>query len=179
MPLFHIALLRGINVGKAKRVAMADLRKLVEGLGYGNVATLLNSGNIVFTMPKPSTGNAGAKIAKAITDELGVDCRVTVISAVELAAIIESNPFLDRIDNPSRMMVGVLADAADGKKLGELHKQKWGPEALAIRGRAIHYWCPKGILESPLADAVGRTLKDAVTTRNWSTMLKLRDMTAG
>src|ERR1700704_4724623 len=68
----RVALLRGVNVGKAKRVAMADLRKLVEGLGYGDVRTLLNSGNVLFTVPAGMTGDAAARIENAIGARLGV-----------------------------------------------------------------------------------------------------------
>src|SRR6266540_2320543 len=106
MPHFHIALLRGINVGKAKRVAMADLRKLLEKLGYGDVSTLLNSGNIVFTTPRAAAGNAAARIEKAIAEKLGLASRVTVISATELAAAVAENSLLDIADNSSRLMVG-------------------------------------------------------------------------
>jgi len=65
MPATHVALIRGINVGKAKRVAMADLRALLEKLGYGDVRTLLNSGNIVYTVPAKLRGDSAARIQKA------------------------------------------------------------------------------------------------------------------
>ena len=174
---FQVALLRGINVGKAKRIAMADLRKIVEGLGYGDVTTLLNSGNIVFSTPKTAAGNAASRIEKAIADETGVSSRVTVISAAELAAAIAENPLLGVADNTSRLMVGVLSDPEDRVKLRPLTKQDWAPDALAIGTRVVYYWCPNGILESKLAVAVGRALGDAVTTRNWATMLKLHELT--
>src|SRR5207247_1514794 len=87
----QVALIRGINVGRAKRVAMADLRVLVEGLGYGDVRTLLNSGNVVFTTPRAAPGNAAARIEKALATELGVSARVTVLTAKELADAVSAN----------------------------------------------------------------------------------------
>ena len=177
MPHFHIALLRGINVGKAKRIAMADLRKLVEGLGYGSVKTLLNSGNIVFTTPRAAVGNAAARIETAIAHEIGFPSRVTVISAAELAAIVAGNPLLDVANNPSRLMVGVLSNLAHLAKLKPLLDEDWKPEALALGARVVYYWCPAGIIDSKLAAAVARTLGDGITSRNWATILKLRELT--
>jgi uncharacterized protein (DUF1697 family) len=174
---FHIALLRGINVGKAKRIAMADLKKLVEGLGFGNVKTLLNSGNIVFTTPRASAGNAAERIQKAIADKLKVESRVTLISAGELAAVIAENPLLDIADNFSRFFVGVLNDPEDRAKLTPLTKTDWSPQVLAIGTRAVYYWCPEGIIDSLLAKAIAKALRDGITTRNWATMLKLHEMT--
>jgi uncharacterized protein (DUF1697 family) len=95
----QVALLRGINVGRAKRVSMADLRALVENLGYGDVRTLLNSGNIVFTSPRAAPGDAAARIERALAAELGVAARVTVVTAAELAAAVSANPLLAVADD--------------------------------------------------------------------------------
>lgn len=170
----HVALLRGINVGRAKRVAMADLRALVEGLGYGNVRTLLNSGNVVFTVPGSAKGDIASRIEKAIATQLGVSSRVTVITAAELAVIVEENPLLDIAHDPSRLLVAVLNDKTDRARLEPLLKEDWAPDALALGQRVAYMWCAGGLLESPLADRVGRVLRDAVTTRNWATILKLQ-----
>src|SRR5262245_44497169 len=104
----QVALLRGINVGRAKRVAMADLRALVEGLGYTDVRTLLNSGNVVFTAARGTPAQAAARIEKALTADLGVSARVTVLTAQELADAVAENPLLKVADNDSRLLVAVL-----------------------------------------------------------------------
>jgi uncharacterized protein (DUF1697 family) len=169
----QVALLRGINVGRAKRIAMADLRALVEGLGYGDVRTLLNSGNVVFTVPRAAKGAPASRIEKAIETQLGVSSRVTVITAAELAAIVEENPLLEIADDPSRLLIAVLNDTADRTRLEPLLKQDWTPDALAVGQRVAYMWCAGGLLESRLADTVGRLLRDAMTTRNWATILKL------
>src|SRR5262245_4461223 len=104
-----IALLRGINVGKAKRVAMADLRKLVEGLGYRDVRTLLNSGNVVFTAPR-AAANAAARIEKAMAADLGVSARVTVVTAAQLTAAVTGSPLGKVADDPSRFLIGFFRD---------------------------------------------------------------------
>src|SRR5208282_2604106 len=98
---------------------MADLRALVEDLGYGDVRTLLNSGNVVFSAPRAGAG-AAARIEKALAAKLGVSARVTVITAAELAAAISNNPLLKIAHDPSRLLVAVLRDAADRPKLEPL-----------------------------------------------------------
>jgi uncharacterized protein (DUF1697 family) len=169
----QVALLRGINVGRAKRVAMAELRKLVEGLGYRDVRTLLNSGNVVFSAPSSVKGDPAAQIEKALETKLGVSSRVIVLNAAELATIVDENPLLEIADNPSRLLVSVLGDPRDQAKLKPLLVQKWAPDALAIGKRVAYLWCSRGILESPLAEAVGRSLRGAATARNWATISKL------
>ena len=169
----HVALLRGINVGRAKRVAMADLRTLVEGLGYRDVRTLLNSGNVVFTAPASVRGDAASRIEKALAAKLGVSSRVTVLTAAELVTIVEGNPLLGIAGDFSRLFVAILKERANRRRLEPLLERNWAPDALAVGERAAYLWCPHGMLASPLADVVGRALGDGVTTRNWATILKL------
>lgn len=172
----HVALLRGINVGRAKRIAMADLRALIEELGYRNVRTLLNSGNVVLTAGRTSAATIGQRIERAIDERLGVTARVTVLTREELDAAIDANPLASASSDPSRMLVGVLANPADRTRLEPLAAQDWTPEAMALGPRVAYLWCVDGILESPAATAVNRALGDAVTARNWATMLKLHEL---
>lgn len=169
----HVALIRGINVGRAKRVAMADLRELVEGLGYGDVRTLLNSGNVVFSVPGSARKNHAARIEEAITERLGLSARVTVLTADELAGVVADNPLGKLATDPTRLLVTFLIDLADRKGLLPLTRQKWAPEALGLGKRASYVWCPRSMLESPLFAAVTRALGDGATTRNWATVTKL------
>jgi len=169
----EIALLRGINVGKAKRIAMADLRVLVEGLGYGDVRTLLNSGNVVFTVPAKVRGDSAARIEKAIGSEFGFSSRVTVVTADELATAVARNPLREAASNPPRFLVAFLNRPADRTLLAPLAKRKWGKEKLALGERVAYLWCADGILESELLTEVGRVLSDGMTTRNWATVSKL------
>jgi len=169
----HVALIRGINVGTAKRVAMADLRALVEKLGYRDVRTLLNSGNVVFTVPAGEKGDPGARISEAMARKLNVSARVVALEAAELAAVVKANPLAKVATNPSRYMVAFLADPADRRLLAPLAKQEWAPDSLALGKRVAYIWCASGLLESRAVEAVGRVLKDSVTIRNWATVTKL------
>ena len=173
MARVQVALLRGINVGTAKRVAMADLRKLLEGLGYRNVRTLLNSGNVIFTPPKGQRGDRAAAIEKAIEKTLGVTTRVMVLTGEEVATAVRENPLAKVASNPSRLLVMAIRDSQAHNRLKPLLKERWAPEALALGQRVAYLWCANGIAESPLSTAVGRVLGDAGTARNMATMMKV------
>jgi uncharacterized protein (DUF1697 family) len=174
----HVALLRGINVGKAKRVPMADLRTLCEELGYGDVSTLLNSGNLIFSAPRADS-RAAARIQKEIASQIGVSCRVIVLTGTELDQVVAENPFAEGETDPSRFLIAVLANAADRARVAALAKQDWGAERLGVGSHAAYLWCANGILESRALLAVGKLLGDAMTTRNWATIRKLHALTRG
>ena len=174
-----VALLRGINVGRAKRVAMADLRELMSELGYQDVRTLLNSGNVVFSAPAKQRGDAAARIEAALLRRTGVSARVILLRADELAEIVASDPFGPTASDDSRLLVFVLAVPADRARLVPLTREAWKPEGLVLGRRVAFAWCPQGIIESRVAGALGRILGDAVTVRNWATLNKLHAASSG
>jgi uncharacterized protein (DUF1697 family) len=169
----YVALIRGINVGRAKRVAMTELRALVAQLGYGGVRTLLNSGNVVFSAAGVDPHVAAAQIEQGLAARLGVAARVIVLTAAEVLAALEENPLADVATDPSRLLIAVLVNPKDRSLLEPLGRMDWSPEVLAIGARVAYLWCPDGVLASRLAEAVGRTLRGAVTTRNWATWTRL------
>jgi len=168
-----VALIRGINVGRAKRVAMADLRALMESLGYGDPRTLLNSGNIVFTAGRCDPSRVGVRIERAMSAKLGVSARVIVLTAADFSTVVRENRLSEVAADPTRLLVAFLSEPADRVRLEPLARQDWKPERLALGTRAAYLWCPAGMIESRLAQAVGRILGDATTTRNWATVTKL------
>jgi uncharacterized protein (DUF1697 family) len=175
----YVALLRGINVGRAKRVAMGDLRALVERLGFSDVRTLLNSGNVVFTGDVAKTLEIARRIEEALVKRVGVSSATVVLTGDEVQTIVDDLPGWKSATNPSRLLVAVTPDAADCRRLGALTRQQWAPEAVAAGKRAAYLWCPEGVIASPLAQAVGRLLGDRVTMRNWATMVKLQALLNG
>ena len=172
----HVALLRGINVGTAKRVAMADLRNIVEELGYGDVRTLLNSGNVVFSAKGAAARHAARRIEEDLVARLGVTSRVTVLSAAEIGTAIDENPLAPIATDPSRLLIAILANPADRAKLASLARQDWAPEGFAVGRRVAYHWCPNGILASKLPGLISRAIGDAVTSRNLATMTKIRSL---
>jgi len=169
----RVALLRGINVGRAKRISMGDLRALFAGLGYGDVRTLLNSGNVVFTVGKRNTGDQADRIEHAIADRLGVTTRVTVLLGSEVAEAIRDNPLKRVAADPSRLLFLALRDSTVLTQLRPLLKEQWEPEALALGKRVAYLWCARGISDSRLWTAAHRVIGDAGTARNLTTMTKL------
>ena len=173
----RVALLRGINVGKAKRVPMEQLREVISQLGYSQVSTILNSGNAVFVADDAGSVALAESIRAALLHRTGVDAAVTVVTGDEIESIARSNPLLDIMEDPSRMLVAFPSDDSTQGLKGLLGAE-WSPEAVALGRRAAYLWCPAGVLKSQLPQEVGRLLGDAVTIRNWSTVLKIRDRLA-
>jgi uncharacterized protein (DUF1697 family) len=169
----RVALLRGINVGTAKRIAMADLRTLFEDLGHRDVATLLNSGNVVFTVVRKGAVDEAARIEKAIVDRLGVSTRVTILTAGELATALDANPLKAIARDPSRMLLMALSDQKASARLKPLLGQRWAPEAIALGTRVAYLWCANGIAKGRLWTEANRAVGDGGTARNLSTMTKL------
>jgi uncharacterized protein (DUF1697 family) len=176
----HVALLRGINVGKAKRLSMTDLRAAATAVGLGDVATLLNSGNLVFSLPRGTTAAAAReRLEGAIAERAGIQSKVTVLSAAEVATILAENPLGDVADNPSRLFVAVLASPADRALLEPLASRDFGSELLAAGSRVAYLWVPGSVADSAATKALDRALRDRQTTRNWATMLKIQALLAG
>ncbi len=175
----NIALIRGINVGKAKRISMTELRELCDHLGFKDIRTLLNSGNIVFTVSGQTPGELSALIENGIFDSFGISAKVLVITDKDLIRIVEENPLAKMALDPSRLLVTVLKKPSDGKNLKFLEKLVKKPEAMSVGKLAVYQWCPEGILKSAIAQAVAHELGDSATSRNWATMLRLYAMVTG
>lgn len=169
-----VALLRGINVGRARRIAMADLRGLIEDLGHTQVRTLLNSGNAVFRAPRADVAKIAATLQDGIREKLGHAVPVIVLTAQALDAIVAANPLPQATAEPSRFLVAFVASSAVLAKAKPLLAQDWAPDTLALGSQAAYLHCASGLIESKLAQAFSRVTADAATTRNWATVLKLQ-----
>ena len=167
-----VALLRGVNVGGAKRVPMADFRKLLAGLGYSEVATLLNSGNAVFRGEAGPTREHAARIAAAIARKLKVEVPVIVKTGRELATIVKQNPFSTPGDAHSRFPVAFTQARAELAGLRKLEALLQPGEQFAIGEHAAYLHCGQGILKSKAGEALAGKFRMA-TTRNLATTLKL------
>lgn len=168
-----IALWRGINVGRAKRLAMADLSTLLTELGATQVRTLLNSGNAVFDVKR----RLGATtLRRTVAERLGVDAAVIIKTADEWAAIAAAHGIAEA-DDPSRLLVAVTADAATLQAAAGIAVQ--GGERLVVTAHAAYLWCADGILESKAGVALLKKLGDTGTTRNWATVEKLNGLAQG
>lgn len=173
MPTF-VALLRGVNVGKAKRVPMAELRALMGELGYTGVATLLNSGNAVFRAAKGTPAKHAAEIAAAIASKLKVEVPVIVKSAKELSAIVAENELAKGVQDHSRLLVAFVQDSKALPGFASIESFVVPPEQFLMGKGAAYLHCASGILESKAGEALLGKAGKAATTRNWATVLKLQ-----
>lgn len=173
MPTF-VVLLRGVNVGKSKRVPMAEFRALLEGLGYTQVITLLNSGNAVCRAAKGSPATHAASIANALSSGLDVAVPVIVKSASELAAIVAENPIKADAAQHSRFLVAFTQDQHSLAGLAPIRALVRPPEQFEIGRNAAYLLCAAGILQSKAGEALLGRFGRSATTRNWATTLKLR-----
>lgn len=170
----YVALLRGINVGKAKRVAMADLRDLMVELGHTDVATVLMSGNVVFSSSKRGTPAMAKGIEGAIRERLGMDVRVLVRSAAEVQAVVDANPFADEAAKaPNRLQVTFLDGEPDRTALRPVLEADWSPEAVAVGKGVVYAWQPNGVTGSKLGEALLKVPGPVGTTRNLATLQKI------
>jgi len=159
----YVALLRGINVGGNKKVPMARLREVFEGLGLGQVKTLLNSGNAVFTSDD-SAETLEPLLEKAILEELDQSVRCLVRDRSEVDAVIAANPFPEAVDDGSRFMAVFTAGPPDASVVA------MDPENIRIGDHVVYQWCRQGVLEAP---DIKKALGKEVTGRNWNTVRKI------
>lgn len=176
----HVALIRGINVGRNKRVAMADLRALLTDLGYGDVRTLLQSGNAVFTAPG-STAAVATAVEAAMAGQLNVTARVLVRSPAQLGKAVGADPFGERATEGSKHFLGFLDEkpsAATVAAVPQLGKDAdTAPDEARFVDGHLYLWCPHGISKSTLWQINWDSeLGTAVTMRNWNTVTKLLEL---
>lgn len=172
-----IALLRGINVGGSKKVPMAELRALMERLGFSDVKTYVQSGNVVFSGPRRAARAVAREIEAGIVEQFGFEVLITIRTRDELAAVVEANPLGDVADEPKRHHVVFLSDAPDPDAIAALAPEDPAPEAWALIGRELYLWTPEGVTDSPLFKAFGeKRLGLRATARNWRTVEKLLEL---
>jgi uncharacterized protein (DUF1697 family) len=173
----YVALLRGINVGKAQRLAMADLRALLGDLGHTAVRTHLNSGNALFTGADAPPAELAAEIEAAIAERAGLDVRCIVLTAEEIRAIVDGHPLADVATNGSRMMANILAATPDPGLLAAHDPLALDPDNARLGNRVIYQWCPDGVLAAPpVGGYAEKNLGITVTARNWNTLTKLAEL---
>jgi len=170
------ALLRGINLGH-RRIAMSDLRAIVEGLGHTHVETYLQSGNVVFTPSPKAPKDLARSLSAAISEATGHDVDVVVRTGVELRRVVAASPY--PADDPTRVVVAFLAKRVALGKLGLGDLEAYLPDELTLVGREIYVSVPKGQARSKLMKTLTWSrLPTVLTVRNWRTVTTLAERTA-
>jgi uncharacterized protein (DUF1697 family) len=175
----YAALLRGINVGGNKKIPMAALRELMQGLGYADVVTHLQSGNAVFSSARQPRTLARA-IADGISTEFAMDVKVVIRTAAQLTDVAERSPLPDGPENPSRFFVAFLSAAPDPAAVSEMESMSFDPDRIWVSGAEAFLWCPDGAGDTKLTNSfLEKRLGVTATMRNWNTVTKLVVLTGG
>ena len=170
----YVALLRGINVGANRRIPMPRLREVLTARGYGDVRTLIASGNIGLDTER-SEDELAADVTTAIREEFGFDVPVVVRTGPELDAVLAADPFGAVATDPSRYSVTFLPAAPDPERVAALPPAEGGEHA--VLGRELYLWLPDGMAVSAMAKwPWDRLLGIAGTNRNWNTVVKLAEL---
>ena len=171
----YIALLRAINLGPRNRVAMADLRDLVTRLGFGNVQSLLQSGNLVFESDARSAAQLEGVLEREAKRRLGLETDWFVRSARSWQTLIARNPFpAEAARDPAHLLVVCLKDAPAARQVKALQSAITGREVVRAVSQQAYIVYPDGIGRSRVTSAlIERMLGTSGTGRNWNTVLKL------
>lgn len=170
----YVVLLRGINLGKARQVAMPRLRDVLTERGHREVRTHLRSGNVVLDSPLAEKGLA-ADVRSAIEAEFGFEVPVVVRTGAEIAAVVAGDPFATEATDPARYLVTFLPEKPPRDKVDALPEAEVGD--YLVRGRELYLWLPDGIRGTPLASWTwDRLLGVPGTARNWNTVTALAEL---
>ncbi|MFJ3232007.1 DUF1697 domain-containing protein [Streptomyces sp. NPDC086787] len=178
----YAALLRGINVGGRKKVPMAELRGLIEGLGHDRVRTHLQSGQAVFTARDGDEESLAAELAAAVEEHFGFPVDVIVRDHAYLRAVADSCPFPAATLEARQLHVTYFSAPVDADRFASVDRAAHLPEEFRLGDRALYLYAPDGLGRSKLAELLARprfTKGVIATTRNWNTVVRLVELTAG
>jgi uncharacterized protein (DUF1697 family) len=172
----HVILLRGVNVGKAKRVPMAQFKDVLLDLGCTQAVTLLNSGNAIVAHPKALSANLAQEIAKALELRFGFAVPVVAHSQTEFGTVVSGNTLRVAEQDHARLLVAFSQSPATIAALESLSSLVTPDEQWVLGSHAAYLLCATGILKSKAAAALLGKLGQQVTVRNWATVLKLQTL---
>ncbi|MET8683002.1 DUF1697 domain-containing protein [Streptomyces sp. NPDC004732] len=176
----YAVLLRGINVGGHKKVPMAELRTLLEGLGHGGVRTYLQSGNAVLAADHGDEESLAAEVRAAIEEHFGFAVDVLVRDHAYLKAVADACPFPAADLEAKQLHVTYFSGPVDPARFASVDQQAFLPEEFRLGDRALYLYAPDGLGRSKLAEQLAkpRLTKGLIaTTRNWNTVARLEEMT--
>ena len=174
----YIAFLRGINVGGKNKIKMETLCEVCSNtLGFKNVKTYINSGNVIFETAKTSDQKLAAKIEKAIEKEFGLQIKTMVRSISEIEDIIKNNPFDGQFENDKDLHVFFLDEELPAEKSELLLSNNNENEMFDVQNREIFYLSHISFSDSLMGkDYIGKKLKVSATARNWRTVNKVLEL---
>ncbi|TIV50161.1 MAG: DUF1697 domain-containing protein [Mesorhizobium sp.] len=172
-----VALFSGINVGGNRIVKMAELKAFFEGLGFTDVATYVQSGNVVFRAKKQDAAALTREIEAAFEKKWGFNSRIMVRDASWFERLVKDNPYPEVAGDPTKLHAYALEREPTAEETKRLADKCTGPERFEIKGDMLYLHAPDGLGKSVFANVIPRTLKVPGTARNWRSVLALLDMT--
>lgn len=175
----YVAMLRGINVLGRKRVEMARLRKMFEAMGFEQVRTYIQSGNVVFRAARSSPLALSRKIEDRMMKEFGFSALVMTRTAKELGQAIEGNPFVkEGRSEPSKVFIGFMAQTPEGDAIEKLRARATKAERMHCGDKEIYVYYVDGMGKAKVLThgVLEKALAVRVTMRNWNTVSKLHEM---
>ena len=170
----YAAFLRGINVGGKNKIKMDALRETIAELGFENVKTYINSGNVVFESAETGHKELSDKLEKAIQTDFDLNIKVMVRSLPEIEEIVENNPFAGQFENEKELHVFFLNEGLAAEKREMLVSNNNENEMYAVGNREIYCLLRAGVIDSLMGkDYIGKKLKVSATARNWRTINKI------
>lgn len=175
----YVGVLRAINLGSHNKIAMSDLRAMMEKIGCGEPKTLLLSGNVVFQCASVSAQKVERQLEDASTTHLGVTTDYFVRTAKEWQAIIDANPFpKEAKSDPGHLLMMCLRDAPSPAQIKALQEAITGREVVKAVGKQAYVVYPDGVGQSKLTiKVIEKALGTRGTARNWNTVLKIGELT--
>jgi uncharacterized protein (DUF1697 family) len=178
----EVVLLRGVNVGGSHTLPMSALRSGLEASGCTDVATYIQSGNVVLTPPAPGPKDLGAWLARIIADVAGFEVPVVLRTVAELERAVTRNPYPDA--GGTELHVVFFAEPPDEVALGGVDRATFAPEEFTLVGRDLYLHLPNGMGRARLPVALEKAGRTAArpgvgTARNWKTVLKLVELAKG
>jgi len=176
----YISILRGINVSGSKKIKMTDLKALYEKLGFQDVQTYIQSGNVIFKNKKADKLAIKNKIEFEILDQYGFAVPVMVLVIQELNDVFANNPFANkRMEDISKLHVTFLEKTPKNELLSNILNIQKSSDEFIIKEKAIYLFCPNGYGRTKLTNTFfEKKLKTTATTRNWKTLCKLVELSS-
>ncbi len=173
----YVALLRGINVGGNTMIKMEELRKTFEALGFENVVSYINSGNLAFDAKKTAEERLCTKIEKAIEKDFGKPVRVMVREQASIANVLEKNPFHGAYETHKQMHVLFMKEEMPKEARVQLKAASTEQEKFEVIDREIYALLKGGMAESLMGRGlIEKRFKVSITARNWRTVEKLAEL---
>lgn len=167
----YVALLRGVNVAGNNKLPMADLRAHFESLGFDNVRTFIQSGNVIFETPLTPTNQ---QIEASIEDRFAISTKIALRTPHELQRVVTQVP--SSMTEVGKLYVGFFATKPASADVVHLDHERFLPEQFSVSGHEIYMFLPNGMGQTKLPDYLNRRLKVSITFRNWNTVTRMLTM---